>query len=487
MLAVGLSCSPQDQAPELAAPAASGYSFVDVSAEAGIATEPRRSWGGTWVDYDSDGDPDLLVNRHFFPPLFSDHVGERYETSPLEAALDVLKFDRHACLWGDPNADALPDLLCTQGAERGKGMGPNQLLIQRRDGSFVDRAAALGLDYPRGRSRSINWVDFDRDGDFDLFNATQFRAGYPNRMFRNDGGTFRPASVGLDQELESEVSTWSDWDGDADQDLLVTLKGADAVAYENRKGRFAKVRIPLVTDADWLGASFGEFNGDRWPDLHLISETRSVVLVNRRGSFRLVHEMDVTEGRTGHWLDVDNDSDQDLFVLQGAPGNGDDPTAVDAPDTLLIREGESFRSETITETGSETGNGDSVAVSDHDRNGTLDLFVTNGYKRSAGPFLLMENASPVQNWAGLELSGGPGNPLALWIDVKVTTGSGTYWRRVGDGLNFRSQSEVGYVHLGLAAATAADVQVVWPDGVRDCLRARGGEVTEVEKGSFSCN
>ncbi len=449
--------------------------------------EPRRSWGGTWVDYDSDGDPDLLANRHFFPPFFFDHVGDVYKHAAWEGALDAPKFDRHACLWGDPNADALPDLLCTQGAERGKGIGPNQLLIQNEDGSFEDLAAELGVDYPRGRSRTANWVDYDTDGDFDLFDGTQLREGYPNRMFRNDDGTFRRARVGLEHELETEASAWADWDRDRDVDLLVTLKGSDTVAYENRNGRFAKVRIPRITTRDWLGASFGEFNGDRWPDLHLISESGALVLVNRRGSFEVVHRMPVREGRTGHWLDVDNDTDQDLFVLQGAPGNGDDPDAIDSPDILLIRDGDSFRRQVVRESGVETGNGDSIALSDHDRNGTLDLFVTNGYKRSAGPFLLLENTSTVQNWAAVDLSGGPGNPLAMWIEVKVTTDAGTYWRLVTDGLNFRSQSEVGYLHLGLGTASIADVEIVWPEGQRDCLGVQAGQVAELDKGARPCN
>jgi hypothetical protein len=43
--------------------------------------------------------------------------------------------DRHACAWGDANADGRPDIYCTVGAAEGYGVGPNELWIQRSGGS----------------------------------------------------------------------------------------------------------------------------------------------------------------------------------------------------------------------------------------------------------------------------------------------------------------------------------------------------------------
>lgn len=477
--------SPTPEPSEAAVPV--DYRFVDASAASGIDLAPRHSWGSAWIDHDDDGDPDLLVNRHYLTPVMLEHADTGYRRASWQETLAVREFDRHACLWGDPNADGLPDLLCSQGAERGKGSGPNQLLVQSSGGGFKDMAAELGLDYPQGRSRTINWVDYDGDADLDLFVGTQVRSGYPNEMFRNDDGRFRRVPVGLSHELETEVSSWADWDNDGDPDLLLTLKKGNARAYENRRGRFVKVRIPRVTDRDWLGASFGEFNRDRRPDLHLVNEHRSIVLANRGGSFRVVHRMRTRQGRMSVWFDADNDSDQDLFVVQGAPGKGDDPDAVDAPDILLIRKGTSFTKRVIDQSGARSGNGDSAAVADHDRNGTLDLFVTNGYKRSAGPFVLLENRTVGGGWAGLDLAGPPGNPVAMWVDLKVVVGSRVFWRRVTDGLSFRSQSEVGYVHLGLGSATSAAVTVVWPWGGRDCVTLQAGTVTALAQGSSPCS
>ena len=476
------SGDPQDERP-------AAYRFVDVGEESGIVMDHRRSWGGTWIDHEGDGDPDLLANRHFFPPFYFDNEDGAYEQGALQDALNVTDFDRHGCIWGDPNADALLDVVCTQGAERGEGIGPNQLLVQDPTGAFTDQAARFGIDYPPGRSRSVNWVDYDNDDDFDLFVGAEYRPGYPNQMFRNDGGgRFEIADVGLDDELKTEAAAWADWDRDRDLDLIVTVKKGRTLAYENNEGTFEKVRLPGVTDADWLGVTFGEYDADRWPDLHLVSETRSIVLRNRRGTFETVHRMPASQGRTGLWLDIDNDTDQDLFVIQGAPGEGDDPDAIDAPDVLLIREPEGFRQIPMRVSGVPTGNGDSAATADHDRDGDLDLFVTNGYKRSAGPFLVLENESTTQNWVALDvMTGPPGDPMAMWSEIKVTLGEGeTFWRQVTDGFVFRSQSEVGYLHLGIGEATTARVELRWWNGDRDCLTLEAGTTTELEHGSSAC-
>lgn len=463
------------------------YAFVDVTASEGLMLARRRSWGSTWMDHDLDGDPDLLVNRHFLAPLYFDHHEQGYSTAAWEEVLQSKDFDRHACLWGDPTEDGLPDLLCTQGAERGKGWGPNQLLVQDEAGGFTRKGRAMGLSYAPARSRTINWVDFDNDRDLDLFDGVQLRDGYPNRMFRNEGGRFVFArGTGLAKEMRTEVSAWADWDQDRDLDLVLTLKGSRAAAYENDNGRFHRVRLPRVTSADWLGATFGDLDGDRWPDLHLINETRSQVLRNNQGTFEVVHRMRTEQGRTGAWLDVENDGDQDLFVVRGAPGNGDDPEALDLPDIVLIQQDGSFDKQYVTESGEPSGNGDSVAVSDHDRDGSLDLFVTNGYKRTAGPFVLLENRSLIQNWAAVRLNGGPGDPFGMWADVKVTTTAGTYWRHLSDGLVFRSQSEVGHTHLGLGVADRAGVEVRWFRGGRDCAVVQAGQVIELHRGSAPC-
>ena len=52
------------------------------------------------------------------------------------------------------------------------------------------------------------WADADGDGDLDYFVA--FR-GRPNRLYRNDSGTFRDVAseVGLADNVETRAAAWS--------------------------------------------------------------------------------------------------------------------------------------------------------------------------------------------------------------------------------------------------------------------------------------
>ena len=88
--------------------------------------------------------------------------------------------------------------------------GRNMLYINNGDGTFTDRAGAMGVDHA-GYSTQSAFFDYDGDGDLDLFllshsthteraigNATKrdvrnARAG--GRLYRNDGARDSPTSA----------------------------------------------------------------------------------------------------------------------------------------------------------------------------------------------------------------------------------------------------------------------------------------------------
>lgn len=134
--------------------------------------------------------------------------------------------------------------------------------MMRRSGRFVDRARRLGLANRYGRGRSINWIDYDVDGDLDVFVGNGKRRGYPNVMFQNRRRGFKRAKVGLSQEMKTLSSTWADWEGDGDPDLLIT-RGSIAgwghnkpIAYRNDRGHssgYACGTSPIVPGSQLLG------------------------------------------------------------------------------------------------------------------------------------------------------------------------------------------------------------------------------------------
>lgn len=478
----GAKTIPQAEAPFI--------DFQDVTDEVGAGTFPQRTWGSAWLDHDSSGAPDLFVNRHWADPQFLMNRGTSYEKVDIPALVGQ-KFDRHGCAWGEANGDGLPDLYCLQGADKGLGSGSNALLVQDAEGGFSDVALEAGIEDPLGRGRSLNWIDYDTDGDLDIFIANHERPEASNRLFRNDGGgSFSSVDVGLEDSLASISSSWADWDRDGDADLLVLQYGdAGPVAYENIGGRFEQTQLDGVTGRRWWSAAWGHADDDPWPDLHLVSPGRSSVLRNVRGSFEPLHKMDLNQGRMSAWLDAENDGDMDLYIVQGAQGKDYRPTATsrDARDILLENEGETFsRRRLARPEGTVEGNGDAVAVADGDRDGFVDVFVTFGHVYWQGISVLLRNNSRGGLWAAVDLQGPPENPLGIGAEVRVQAGDLSYVRHQTDGFNFRSQSEIGYVSLGLGEATSADVQIRWPGGIIDCVVLEAGEIIEVALGSHRC-
>jgi len=121
--------------------------FTDATTAAGVR-EGFWGWGSCFADFNNDGFLDIF------------HVnGMGY--------LD----DQTGGIW-------LP------GAEE-YYYDPARLFVSNGDGTFTDRAAALGVA-DTGQGRGIVCFDFDRDGDIDVFIASNGQAA---RLYRNDGGT----------------------------------------------------------------------------------------------------------------------------------------------------------------------------------------------------------------------------------------------------------------------------------------------------------
>ena len=463
------------------------YRFEDVTNENGLA-EITRTWGAAWTDVEDDGDPDVFLVRHWREPrvfLWDDQWFKPTTTAPDLAGTQM---DRHQCTWGEANQDGRPDLFCTQGADRGQGRGPNQLLINR-GGVLEDKAAQYGVTYPRGRGRTASWLDYDLDGDLDVFHGTTERAGFPSVLFERGRKSFKKVRVGLQGDLSVLSSSWADWDRDHDFDLLVTQhQPFHAVAFENVRGvTFRRIPLRGVTGRYWTSSTWGDFNGDGWTDLQVVSRDKVRIFRNRRGQLRPVFKTRLQEGRSGTWFDVDNDGDLDSFVVQGAPGNSERPGVVNEQDVLLVRKGGTFEKiRGPSFRGPETGNGETAMATDYNRDGRVDIFVTNGLHQWKGPLQLLENQSEAGHWAGIDVVGSRKNPLGYGVTVRWKAEGRVRKRQLTDEVVFKGQSEVGYVHLGLGNAESALVKVFWPRGGKDCLRVEAGAVERIQKGSTRC-
>jgi hypothetical protein len=230
-----------------------------------VASDAAPSVGGTWGDLDGDGDPDLFVsNRQGVNELLYRNDGADIFVSLTSAAPVVVGGNTNSTSWVDLDRDGALDLYVINFNERKRQW--------RNDGAGNFTEILVG-DHVTGATTSISgvWSDFDRDGDQDCYVANG--GGVNNDLFRNDGATFVnvSASANLQHGGQSIGESWGDWDNDGWPDLFV----ANAVAqsdflYRNLgDGTFARILSgPVVSDAaSTVGSAFGDMDDDGDPDL----------------------------------------------------------------------------------------------------------------------------------------------------------------------------------------------------------------------------
>ena len=245
-------------------------------------------------------------------------------------------------------------------------IGPNALYRNDGDGTFKEVAAAAGVADPEGEGNGGCAADYDNDGYRDLF-ATNYG---PSRLFRNLGdGTFDDVTrlAGVhdgDTYYRSMGCAWGDYDRDGlldivivrhlhewnpdlfrDKDFAMAVGGL--VLYRNEgRGVFEDV-------TDLLGDTSGPREG---PD---------IVLGNIWGA-----------GFQPAWFDYDDDGDPDLYVVNDF-GVEVQPNVLWRNDGPAPDGGWNFEDVSWDSRADVAVYGMGVAVGDYNRDGALDLFVTN--------------------------------------------------------------------------------------------------------------
>lgn len=429
-----------------------------------------------------------------------------------------------AAAWGDFDGDGRPDLAL---ADLELGVR----LLRNLPTGFQSATSLLPSSTDLSAA-GVSWVDYDNDGDLDLFVVGFLGTGHA--MYRNRGdGTFERVLIGseLVKPTRGMVAVWADADGDGFLDVFISNGGGaskDAPTLffgsQSEPGSFRPVLTGDVPEIRSYGAAaaWGDYDGDGDVDLMAVT---GVVPPNpffrNDGGGMLVRvnpsPIETAGGPTAGggmaWGDYDNDGDLDLLVTAGVgedglyrnEGNGSFKLVPGAPgptvgaivgvvwadfdndarlDLLLAnREGRPClfrglgdgRFERI-QTGplanqSEFSNG--IAVSDFNRDGRMDVAMANW---PGGAPAVYANVGATNRWLQVRLVGTVSNRQGIGAKVRVMAGirgsSVTQMRQIGGEDGWGRQEAVA--HFGLGDATKADtVRVEWPSGRVSVLTAVG--------------
>lgn len=352
-----------------------------------------------WADADGDGDLDQFVAFRGRPNRFYRNEHGTFRDVAADVGLADNQETR-AAAWGDFDADGDPDLFI--------GFAdptvPAKVYRNDQQGTrFTNVAAAIGVSL-RGVARQPAWVDYDGDGDLDLFAAFRDVA---NQLLRNDAGHFVDvtAASGLGDTRKTVSAVWWDFDRDGDLDLFVANQEGEANGlYRQDRGRFEDVAAamgvsgtPRPAADGGVGPSVADFDLDGDFDLFVANYGASALYRNEPGKPFVEVAGSSGINLNGHavtsaWGDLDNDGLSDLYVGNFIAGQ---PLYRDA---LFVNRGATSGGWSFTESlpdvilKHDATHG--VQLVDFDGDGRLDLSLTNNDPGGGGHPLLRNTAAP---------------------------------------------------------------------------------------------
>jgi hypothetical protein len=497
--------------------------------------------GCAFFDYDNDGWMDIFIlggRRLESVPhgasnrLYKNNRDGTFTDVTEKAGLLDAGWAVGVCV-GDYNNDGFEDLFLTY-------FGQNRLYRNNGDGTFADVTEKAGLVYPHTRFGSgCTFVDYNRDGlldlfvsnycDIDLAHAPRPNLQMPNCqyegvpvncgpsglplpaffLYRNNGdGTFtdvsKPSGVAGLRGSYGLTAAAFDADEDGWPDILVACDATPSLLLmNNRDGTFREEGlmrgVALSSDGGQMagmGVGVGDYDLDGHLDVvrtHFQNQATGLYHNLGKGQFEEVTAQAglATERRFINWgtglVDLDNDGYPDILSVTGTVYPELEPVYAKYPrrgPRLVFRNQGNGR---FAELGEEAGPGISArhvsrgcAFGDFDNDGDMDVVIMN---QNEPPSLLRNDAPAANHWLKVRLEGTRSNRSAIGGRVTVRYGGKVQAQEVMSQSSYLSANDPR-LHFGLGTEKTADIEVRWPLGGMDTLKAiAANQLVAIREGS----
>ena len=428
------------------------------------------SRGIAWGDYDNDGYPDLFVansdnQRNLLLRNQQNGTFIRIE----DGDLTQLESNSESGNWVDYDNDGDLDLFVTNIKDQA-----NFLFRNDDNNGFVRIVEGEIVTETRASTGSC-WIDIDHDSDLDVFITN--RDKQHNSFFINAGdGTFTQVteSILVQDSGDSRACGWADIDGDTHYDLYVVNAHEPNFLYRNNgDGTFTRSTAEaLVTPNEYsYGLSWADIDNDEDLDLFIanLEATNELYLNDGAGNFHKLEEHLIMTGshpsKGNTWGDFDNDGDLDLYIANGTPG-------ADVRNLLYLNDGQGNftlidNEEIVNDRYVSAG----TAWADYDNDGDLDIYVASWRNNNEDNALYRNISEATSGWIKIRLIGSESNSSGIGAVIRLTTNlNGITIEQTRQNL-----SNTGYgsqnsqiIHFGIGDAIQVErLEIRWPSGIID--------------------
>lgn len=459
-----------------------------------VPLELMRGRTVQFIDGDNDGDSDLL--NFAFPDKSKNGASENYiyrnegnGQMTLHSNLPPSQQNGQKSLITDINGDQVLDIILY-------GQGDVQIYQGNGDLTYNDMTSKYLADNIT-KVTGISEIDYDNDGDFDLFmtRGEEFEIGetfYDSETkdwgFFTKRGAFRFEDLKLGDviHLTNFQSQWPDNDayhigetgypyafpGETHSGKDIRLVNSDALGFPDRVTE-SGIYIGYVGNRSWRIAgktnapTTGVVQGvESYPSYEHKEGYLPVLLENKNGQYKDITKtakisvLDHTVASTV--ADIDNNGHSDIIIIRRGDLIHHNKTIV-----LLNQGNGTFKTSknhgiVSTELGAI---GMAIGTVDYDQDGQMDVVVGN----ERGLWHLFQNQSnhaDMQQHITIEVGTAPnGKATALGALVKIRSCENQQQSRVGTtGANY-SLSHDNHVHFGLGRCTSdIEIEVSWSNG-----------------------
>ena len=432
-----------------------------------VGTGKGTATGGgvCMIDVDGDGRLDVVSLADADPVV---HVfrslGEgKFKEEPSSQYGLALKGKGVSCAVGDYDNDGKNDLAVA--------LSDRIVLFHNEGGGkFTDVTAKVGI-MPLNEPAGMTFVDYDHDGDLDLFvtgkRISEVKDSTDNVLWRNNGNsTFTnwTKEAGVEGAGATTAVVLSDINNDRAVDLVVTGAGSAPTVYLNQREGLFKA-VPLY-DAAGLSPTVGtyifDFNKDGWMDVALTHAGAPGISLWRNVDGKHFERVplpitDATRGWGITAVDFDNDGWIDLAAVV--------ETATGTEVRVLRNKG----TQGFADVGASLGLNElklhdprAVVAADLDNDLATDLLIT---QLSGDPVLLHNHGGNKNHALRIDLKGLADNKTGLGTKIEIFANGSWQKFEVAGGSGYLSQGPPEIL-AGLGKNTNADiVRMLWPTGV----------------------